>query len=346
MEQKDLSQVEYGDSHERVTIVKRAPTFKEVLADSKDRTNGVYARVYQKNAWNTGYTDKETFLPEKTTERELINQFGRISDILASGQNIRNKEFDAACAELTDQLYFIGEPELKEAITGIAGKVFEDWKQGKQIIFCIPRGRSETYITIRVLEELKSRYGVEGNNPRRYPQNNPINVLDSEDVTRICSPKRENTIYFLDDFIVSGTHLNTEASRMFDKLIAVGYPPEKVAQMIKIAVVAMPDTNIVREKSRIDYQDSKTGEDKSEYVELYSYFGVPVGPSHGSFGFFTSSFCAPDYSFTEPFRNEIGNRFSLKPYQYPLLTRIVKPWDEMHGKEDMDRKWFNIFRGE
>lgn len=309
------------------------PKFKDILHDSVDRSNHLSSEVRPPPLVNR-FLWREVPDGERArtfTEREGLGDLDVfLETTIDTARNVGDTEVLDRATFIRDNLVFIGENELQEAINGIAERAISAVSQGQDVFIATVGLRSERYISLRVLEQIDQ---LTADNPKLRKR-----IHFSENIEEIAQKLKsldgKGKIVIPDDFAVSGNRVEAFAGRVFDGLLSQGYSPEEAMFLIEVNVITDVDKSDSNKTDRhILRRQLDNGEQFEQAINVFSYYHVnyprrPDGGTHVMGGAMTGSHASVDYGFEMPM--EDFQRFLFEngiKLQNPLLTRIKRPYD-------------------
>lgn len=306
------------NQRERFSYVKEGPKFTEVLVDTKDRDNPLSSQ------------DRDAYPvppPNRFTERQGLSDLNTFLDsTIQLANQTGNKEIEETARVFKRDLVYIGEPELKEAVHGLASGIVSSAENGESVFMYVANVRSERYVTLRILEEVDQ---LTSNNPKLRQK-----IHFSENREEIAKAMKKvggrGKVIIADDFSVSGTRIHAFAVSAFRGLVQAGFNPEEASRMIEINLVADKTSRGEGHKIKSHFSGAKY-----DYpIKTVAYFGVPESlKSDGKFNVFTGmsvtgSHSSTDYGYEnvlKEFRQfQIDNGSVPK---IPLLLNVTRPYD-------------------
>ncbi len=194
-----------------------------------------------------------------------------------------------------ENLRYIGKKELDTAVNYFAEKTNEDISAGQKVGFYIPpSGRSELYITYRILEQMKRK------SSGAYFTFNPNSITQNTD--KVC---------IADDFAISGTRI-----RSFYTSLVESNP--NYHGSIECMLIAAPKTFDSKSISSRERPTVTTFYGIDEYRNSQGK-GITIGGKISV----TGSHCATDYGFKtniEEFHDYLEKKVSVSKSQYQLIS--------------------------
>lgn len=321
----------------KITIVKEGPRFSKIIADEVNRENRIASTVVGDE------TDWKRIRRDFTEREGLTNLQVFIDKTIETAGNHGDEDIMRTAVALKENLAYIGEPELHEALKGIAAHVIELAKANQHIYICPVGLRSERYIALRIMEELDIV-------TEKTPELKQLLHFSesSKTIAKACKDNLYNcSVIVPDDFAVSGVRIRGFAGQMFRNLVEEGIPPEKAASIIKATLVAMPVRDQYdKESYSLSTEISGGGRSDKYPLEVYAYYGVKEYRDKNGKWYvhpgisLSASHCSVDYGFEteiERFHKYLHDQ-GVK-IDMPLLGHINRPYE--FREESGSRKYQN-----
>lgn len=327
---------------EQIRFQKVGPSFPQVLSDKVGRQNTVVSIEEPSQA--TEWKKK----PHQFTEEEGLDDLAVFLNQVEDVAKLAND--DKVLEEVglfRENLVYIGEKELQEAVVGIAGHLVEKAVAGKTSYIYVAGIRSERYITLRVLEEFDRLTEAD---PKLREKLQVSRVIQA--IAQGCMENPDDsTAIVIDDFAISGKGIRGAAQDVYRELVKSGMKSEQAADSVEACLVAC-----TRRQEGTNYQlVSKEGEENKP-LKVYSYYAVPE--YHNSEGkrvvhpgvSLTGTHSSTDYGF----ENEIRRLRSYAKEQgveleQPLLYGIDRPYKTVDDPEknqfidaELQKRWETV----
>jgi hypothetical protein len=319
---------------EKFVYIKEGPKLREILDHPIPRNNELTSIKYDE----TSRKRIETTFTEKEGIANLKNYIEKVNTFAIQSPDQESQNISQLAKSFEENIVFLGEHELQEAVHGIAQHIIDIAQKGKTVYLYPYQDRSPQYITLRILEEIDS-------NTEEFPEiRNRIKLeRNASKIAKECvlNPN-DSKIVVPDDFALSGTKIRGGMGRIYHELIEKGIEPDG---MIEATLVATPIRNGVNL------------EGLTKYGTVFSYYGIPeVKNPNGGWMFdsgvaLTGSWCSADYGF----QTTIGRLQSYtNSYQenlpYPYLFNIKRPYEKREDHQnqyadlELQKRWEKIER--
>jgi len=298
---------------ENVSYVKKGPRFVDILVDSAslaDRTNMIKT---------------ETFREKRVSEKKSLYNLGEFLNEVEATALKRGDGKEVERASLfRENLVYIGEKELEEAVRGIASHLLEEARRGVGVVVYYGHARSERYVALRVMEELDEL--VEDLDEEVEVGIHGWGQKDNKEIRGYLREKKDDLLMaVVDDYAISGVRTRGWVNRAIDLLFRAGYEKEEALGAIEANLVAIP----VKKDSRLGEIDIN-GQDLTYKVR--GYFGVEeYRNKKGNWAIFpgvsiSGSHSSVDYGFEEPIR--LWRQYlGISKEDFILPTQIERPYE-------------------
>jgi len=327
----EIGEGEFQEPEEHlIQIVKEGPKLKDI-ANEEGRNNPIEI----KSIWGKGETG---VFEESRAVKETLEFIERV---IQKANGIGDSEIANQATSFRENLVFIGERELQEAISAMASRLLNEARKGKPVVIFFGGVRSERYIALRVLGEVDKMIGEDESLRQK------IRLSGSPQKTAEFA--KENNwkclVAVCDDFIISGTRIKGFASEVFNRLIAEGATPEQASRIVEANVVAL---NEVFKKRGLSVGIENTSVEGS--LRVFSYYSAPeYFNNEGQWAVFpgasiTGSHTSVDYGFEAVIREWVEKFPEL---EYPPLYEIRRPYEfeddgRVYKNSELQNKWKNL----
>lgn len=291
---------------------KIGPRFVDILKDLDERSNLIKS--------NPSFSSIDQKRPQKTfTEKEGLEDLARFLDHME--QSALKKNDTKALNDVRafrENLVYVGEKELSEALRAIADRVIQRAQGGQDVVVYAAGLRSERYISLRIMDYI-DQLTVNDSSLRgkiRFSTN-------ADDIAKYCRETARNCFIVVpDDFAVSGTRSKGFTDRIDARLKSIGFNDAERQGMIEL--------NLVAQNARLGTEWSSW-----EQSQFFSYYKVPAyADSNGQAYFYpgvsmTGSHSSTDYGF-ETVVEEL-HKIDWTVTEPPLLTSISRPYEFVEG---------------
>lgn len=316
----------------RFTFVEPGPKFVDLIGDNKDRNNQLSSTIKTEE---TDYKPVRRFFTEREGLIDLESYFEQVNTQLKKIEGPEVEEMRETVTAFRENLVFIGETELQNAVQEMSNKIADFAREGKTVYLYPHNLRSEKYITLRVLEELDA-------NLEDSPQlKNRIKVSASEHkIFEDCKDNIGDTkIVVLDDFLISGIQITGAMGR--------------VARVLKEKGVEQPNLII---EGFIVASAIRTGGNLEQVLKsgnVNAYFGISEFRNSKGMWFFhpgisvSGSHASTDYGF-ETTIDDIQKflyKNGLDEPRFPFLYNIDRVYDtegwtsRKYADPELQKRW-------
>lgn len=334
MDPEEYSPIEVAVSvtevESKANYLKEGPKLSEVLSRAEPRDNIISSTIQDES---TDWEKVERVFTEKEGLEDLT---GFLDKTIQVAGEVQDQQILNTANALKENLVYVGEIELKEAIAWLAARIKAQAQEGKNIFLYIGGNRSERYITMRILEEFDA---ITEESPsvrdRVRASDNPFRIAEA------MSNSHDTIAMIADDFMLSGSRMQAFNGNMQAALIESGMKIEDIRERLHSLLVAAP-TNMP--------------EDRFPFGNVSAYYGLKTKPLEGILFTgvaITGSHCSTDYGFESPMR-DFQKFLQENGYQVPkpLLTDIQRPYDNestgasftSYSNPEIQERWDRISR--
>lgn len=328
-------QIKKENRSEGTLFIKDGPTIQQLLDSKKDRSNII--NLTASYEWNKHAN-------EITEQEGLENLLFFLDETIRLANEVNNTEVAKTAKGFKENLVYIGENELKEAISEMVKYLIKKIEQGQDIYIYIFNHRSEKYIAIRILDEFHKQTADKENLREK--------MHFSRDYTKIAKKIMEDKInnphvIIPDDFILSGTRISNSAN-ILQALIEQGMSPEKATSSIEAMVIGSRDRKILISNKRKD--PNKTVDEFR--LNIYSYYQTKeYFDENGKWCVFpgislTGSHCSTDYGYEDEllklkkFHEEHNNEINTRGLPVNIERPYSATWPSLrYIDEVLEQKW-------
>jgi len=320
---------------ERLKFIKEGPKLADLLSDGSPRDNKI-------SSTNNFEYPK---VPRSFTEREGLEDLSRFIDTTAQAAEQKgDSKMAETASKFRENLVYVGEKEMSEAAGFFANRVMESARGGENIFLFAAQKRSESYVSLRLLEEVDR---LTADQPELQGR---IHFSDND--SKIASMIRQiggkSRVILPDDFSISGTQIDQTAGRIVNNLIRHGFSAEQAAGMVELDLIAdklASESGASRHVLRV----GPVGGEKSLPINAVSYFTVPeYKREDGSWVVYpgvsvTGSHASSDYGFesaVEDFSRFLQQNGGV--VKVPLLYNVNRDYETAHGEfidKDFQSRW-------
>uniref|UniRef100_A0A7C5YUM1 Uncharacterized protein n=1 Tax=candidate division CPR3 bacterium TaxID=2268181 RepID=A0A7C5YUM1_UNCC3 len=277
-----------------------------------------------------------------TEGQAVIETVQYIERVIDEARKIGDYDTARRATLLLENLVFIGEKELQEAISAIASRLLERAKEGKTVVIFFGGLRSERYIALRVLEQIDKMITEisEDEDRERLHQNIRISG-NSEKVAKLAERKNWNCLVAVcDDFILSGTRIKGFLWSVLNRLIERGVTLDQALEIVEVEVIATHGSFIQKGLK------TEEGTPTERNFKVFSYYVAPeycYDETHWVFypgASVTGSHCSVDYGFEaiiDMWRKEFPG-LKLPPL-YRIIRRYQSDMDGRFTDPKLQQKW-------
>jgi len=323
-----------------IQTVKEGPKLMDIAEQVK---RGIEKRkniIYYDEVWKGDRSRWPERQEGECTEGQAVTETVKYIQEAIGQARILGDYDTARCATLLlENLVFIGEKELQEAISAIASRLLETAREGKAVVIFFGGSENERYIALRVLEQINNMIKeISKDEDRERLRQNICISEDPKKVAELAKEKNWNCLVAVcDDFILT-EEIPLSVSDVLHELMKRGATFNQALDMVELEAVAI-NGSLIGEGLKIGQEGTPT----ERNLRVFSYYFAPDYRREWDF-YPGVSITGSHHSVYYGFEAVIdGWRGKFPVWSPPPLYRITRRYkSDGHGRfidPELQQKW-------